>query len=94
MNQRTAQRYRSLQEGPPDADTGWIQTVEQTDPVTAPSTSVRPCWHCDEPIHMGRDPVVEAQACLVEERNERTVEAQLQLRFCSWDCWHEWTAQS
>jgi hypothetical protein len=93
MNQRTAQRYRSLRDGPPDAETGWIQAVEQVDSATATTTS-RPCWHCDERVHVDRDAVVEAQACLVEDRDERAVETQLQLRFCSWACWHEWTAGS
>ncbi|QPV63626.1 hypothetical protein I7X12_03060 [Halosimplex litoreum] len=92
MNQRTAQRYRSLRDGPPDADTGWIRAVEQIDPATATTTS-RPCWHCEEPVHLGRDSVVEARACLVEEREDRTVETQLHLRFCSWGCWHEWATR-
>jgi hypothetical protein len=88
MNQRTAQRYRSLRDGPPDAD--WIRAVEQVDSATATTTG-RPCWHCEDGVQVGGDSVVEAQACLVEVRDERTVETQLKLCSCSWACWHEWT---
>lgn len=91
---RDYSRYRRLQDGPPDADEGWIQNVEETGPtLTAFDDSVRECWHCDAEIYVGREEFVTAHAILRKELGRTSTKVHPKLRFCSWDCWQDWASQ-